>query len=274
MTHADEVEQGCRFAFGENWRRFLMMLDEERIRIAEDSLKLMLDVADLRGKTFLDIGSGSGLFSLAARRLGAKVHSFDYDPQSVSCTAELKRRYYPEDMNWHVEEGSALDQEYLAKLGQWDIVYSWGVLHHTGAMWRALENVAPLVSRGGRLYIAIYNDQGRTSRYWAFIKRLYNSVVFLRPALIVLHWPYLVGLRWLYRKCFSRPLERGMSLWRDMFDWLGGLPFEVARPEDIFAYFRARGFVLDRLKTCGGSPGCNEVVFCRHTSTADSNSVP
>src|ERR1019366_2023181 len=166
MTHADDIKQGNRFAFGENWRSFLTMLDEERIRSAEDSLKLMLEVIDLKGKTFLDIGSGSGLFSLAARRLGAKVHSFDYDPQSVSCAIELKRRYYPDDTNWQVEEGSALDQRYLASLGRWDIVYSWGVLHHTGAMWPALRNIAPLVLRGGKLWIAIYNDQGPLSRYW------------------------------------------------------------------------------------------------------------
>ncbi len=50
----------------------------------------------LAGNSFLDVGSGSGLFSLAAMRLGAdRVHSFDYDPQSVGCTKELKRRFPP-----------------------------------------------------------------------------------------------------------------------------------------------------------------------------------
>ena len=115
----------------------------------------MLGVADLQGNRFLDIGSGSGLFSLAARRLGATVHSFDYDPQSVACTQELKRRYFPDEASWTVEEASVLDQAYLSRLGQFEVVYSWGVLHHTGALWQALENVAPLVAGGGEV---VYRD--------------------------------------------------------------------------------------------------------------------
>src|SRR3712207_6062570 len=165
-TFEQEVQQGDRFKFGENWQRFLLVLNDERIAEAEKSLKQMLEVEDLQGKSFLDIGSGSGLFSLAARRLGAKVRSFDYDPQSVACTQELKRRYFADDLNWTIEQGSVLDVDYVKSLGQFDIVYSWGVLHHTGAMWQALENASLPVADGGYLFIAIYNDQGGKSRQW------------------------------------------------------------------------------------------------------------
>lgn len=89
-----EIAKGQRFKFGANWKGFLAVLNEERIVLAEQSLRNMLDM-DLKGTRFLDVGSGSGLFSLAARRLGATVHSFDYDPQSVACTEELRHRYLP-----------------------------------------------------------------------------------------------------------------------------------------------------------------------------------
>src|SRR5438128_6035457 len=111
--HAGEVASGERFEFGRNWSAFLSVLDEDRIAKAEESLKQMLEVENLAGKTFLDIGSGSGLFSLAARRLGARVHSFDFDSNSFACTQELRSRYFGGDADWRVEQGSALDAEYV-----------------------------------------------------------------------------------------------------------------------------------------------------------------
>src|SRR6266581_9697805 len=156
-----------RFEFGENWKSFLRVLNDERIAVAEDSLRQMLEVESLAGKSFLDVGSGSGLFSLAAMRLGARrVHSFDFDSQSVACTRELKCRYFPDVGHWMIEQGNVLDSAYLARLGQFDVVYSWGVLHHTGNLWQALENVAPLCADGGTIALAIYNDQGTASRRW------------------------------------------------------------------------------------------------------------
>jgi len=266
----EEIRQGQRFAFGANWARFLRGLNDDRIRIAQESLTQMLEVEDLKGKSFLDVGSGSGLFSLAARRLGARVRSFDYDAQSVACTAEMKRRYFPGEPEWVVEQGSVLDRDYLERLGTFDVVYAWGVLHHTGAMWRALDNVARLVAVGGRLFIAIYNDQGRGSRRWAAIKRAYNRYKGLRPLLLGYGLARAWGLTTLLDFYHLRPLaswrryviERGMSPWWDVADWIGGWPFEVATPEAVFRLYRDRGFRLAGLVTRQGY-GCNEFVFVR-----------
>ena len=274
-SHATEIARGERFEFGENWSRFLELLDEGRIARAEESLKSMLEVAGLAGLSFLDIGSGSGLFSLAARRLGARVRSFDFDPRSVACTAELRRRYFPGDADWEIDEGSALDENFVRSLGHFDVVYSWGVLHHTGDMWRALANAALPVRPGGKLFVAIYNDTGTQAARWKWIKKKYNELP--RP----LRAPFAAAVsapdeakRLLRALVKLRPGEyvrswteydrnRGMSHWRDIVDWVGGHPYEVAAPEEIFEFYKARGFALTKMKCGGVGLGCNEFVFER-----------
>jgi 2-polyprenyl-3-methyl-5-hydroxy-6-metoxy-1,4-benzoquinol methylase len=264
-----EIEAGQRFEFGRNWSAYLEGLDEARIVEAERSMTTMLGRRDLSGARFLDLGCGSGLFSLAARRLGARVHSVDFDPRSVACAAELRRRYHPDDGGWTIEQGSVLDADYLASLGRFDIVYSWGVLHHTGDMWRAIDQVAKRVRAGGTLYISIYNDQGRRSRLWTAVKRTYNRRPLSRPlllggALLLLWGPITVrdAMRGRPFRSWRRYGQtRGMSAWRDLVDWVGGYPFAVAKPEAVFDFCRERGFSLVKLKTCAGGHGCNEFVF-------------
>jgi 2-polyprenyl-3-methyl-5-hydroxy-6-metoxy-1,4-benzoquinol methylase len=274
-THAREVARGERFEFGDNWARFLRVLDDRRIEVAERALQTMLERPRLDGLRFLDIGSGSGLSSLAARRLGAQVHSFDYDPQSAASTAALRRRYFDGDPNWRVEQGSALDAEYLRSLGTFDIVYSWGVLHHTGRMWDALDFAAIPVAPGGKLFVAIYNDTGTQSRRWRAIKRTYNRLprVARAPFAVLVSLPQ--ELKAAARATLSlRPAEyvrswteygarRGMSRWHDIVDWVGGYPYEYAKPEEIFDFYRARGFALTKMKCGGVGLGCNQFVFER-----------
>lgn len=268
-THSAE-----RYGFGKNWQRFLEYLTDERIAEAEKSLRSMLEVEDLRGKTFLDIGSGSGLFSLAAMRLGAaRVHSFDFDPQSVACAQELKRRFFNGAANWTIQQGSVLDAEFLATLGQFDIVYSWGVLHHTGNMWQALENVAALVGSEGKLFIALYNDQDVLSTGWKRIKQWYNRGWVWRVLLIPSFAAFFTAAYFVKDVLFlhENPLRRyreyrrwrGMAYTTDLLDWLGGYPFEVAKTDEVFDFYRARGFELVKLRSAGIGLGNNEFVFVR-----------
>jgi 2-polyprenyl-6-hydroxyphenyl methylase/3-demethylubiquinone-9 3-methyltransferase len=273
MTSPTVTNDPVRFAFGANWSRFMECVDERRIKAAEDSLIEMTRNADsIAGRTFLDAGSGSGLFSLAASRLGAaRVHSFDYDANSVATTAEIKRRFRPASPAWTVECGDILNRDYVDSLGKWDVVYSWGVLHHTGRMWEAIANACDLVAGGGLLFIAIYNDQGWKTRVWKKIKRLYSANVLGRAAVLAAFIPYwtmrgaggdLLRFRNPLRRYRDYRSERGMSIVHDWIDWLGGYPFEAARPEAVFRYVTDRGFTLRNLMTCGNL-GCNQFVFER-----------
>jgi SAM-dependent methyltransferase len=268
-NHQTEVDRGQRFQFGRNWAGFVSVLDEERIDEAEKSLCEMLGRNNLDGLTFLDVGSGSGLFSLAANRLGARVHSFDYDPQSVAVTQELRSRYGRDDSSWKIDTGSILDENYVRGLGQFDVVYSWGVLHHTGDMWQAMQNIIPLVKPGGMLFVALYNDQGVISRFWAGVKRLYCSGLFGRILIIPVFFTTfavtgllgdLVQCRNPLRRYKEYRQKRGMSLVYDWIDWLGGYPYQVAKPGDVLEFCYRYGFSLIKLVT-RQTLGCNEFIF-------------
>jgi len=258
-----------RFEFGKNWRSFIELVDEARISSAQDSLRQALHVPTLSGRTFLDVGCGSGLFSLAACRLGARVRSFDYDPESVLATTELRRRF-AEGSEWVIEQGSILDPRFVAGLGRFEVVYSWGVLHHTGNLWRALDATSRLVAPGGLLYISVYNDQGFQSRVWLRVKRRYNTSGTLTRALLVAGSAAYLGRYWpleALRRVVLRPdgataplpRARGMSRRHDLIDWVGGYPFEVAKPDEVFASACSLGFELRHLRTSWA--GCNEYVF-------------
>lgn len=277
-----EIATGGRFAFGSNWRDFVERVDESVIGAAVSSLAGPLGTTDLTGRRFLDIGCGSGLFSLAAHRMGASVRSFDYDPESVAATVELRDRFGADrtDGTWTVTQGSILDEEAVTAMGRFDIVYSWGVLHHTGDLWRAMDITSRLVAPGGLLFISIYNDQGFESLAWRGVKRCYNRSGALGRRLLV-----LAGAAYMYRRrplarllrlvhgdeptLVRPPRGRGMSARHDLVDWVGGYPFEVAKPEQVFGFLRERGFELRHLKTCAGGLGCNEYLVERTGSSGD-----
>ena len=260
-----------RFAFGRNWRSFLATLDERRIEEARRRLCESLGRDDLHGVRALDIGSGSGLSSLVMHQLGADVVAFDYDVDSVACTEELHRHFAPDATNWQIMQGSALDPDFMKGLGHFDLVYSWGVLHHTGAMWAAIELAAARVAPRGTLLLALYNDQGWRSSVWRAIKRLYCSsppgrwvvgAAFYPLFALYALWQDLRHLRAPGTHARQYARKRGMSLFHDWRDWLGGYPFEVAKPGDVVRRLTNEGFELQRQSLTRGL-GCNEFVFSK-----------
>lgn len=209
------------------------------------------------------------------------MHSFDYDADSVACTRHLRERYFGDDPGWTVQQGSVLDEAFMKSLPVSDIVYSWGVLHHTGAMWQAMQNVIHPVVPGGRLFLALYNDEGEKSVRWLRVKRRYNALPkFLRIPYVVLvmlcdEWRFMISptlmmrpRRYLtqWRQYRTRWNEyhqfRGMSKWHDIIDWIGGYPFEVSSIAQVTAFYEPRGFRLEKADQNTGQ-GNNELVFVR-----------
>ena len=218
----------------------------------------------------------------SAHRLGANVTSFDVDHDSVSCTQELRKRFCADTPGWIVLHGSLTDREFLKNLGEFDIIYCWGVAHYTGHMWASIDNLVARIGPEGRLVLAIYNDQLYISRAWSGVKQIYQrlpgglrpvfvvaigSFTFLKRVtitmlatllrLVTLRNPLVPIINWI-----RETHARGMHGWYDLVDWVGGWPYEVARPEEVFRFMRDRGFMLQEMTTSTGH-GCNEFVFVR-----------
>ncbi len=259
------------FAFGENWRSFLTQLDDARLAEAGRSLQWLTGRERLDGVWFIDIGSGSGMTSLAARRLGAMVYSFDCDAQSVECTKELRDRFFAGDRDWRVEQGSILDRDYLAKLGTFDIVYSWGVLHHTGAMYEAIANASRLVAPHGMFIFALYRKT-RLCGFWRLEKSWYSRASLRAQSLARGVYVGLMRLAFtLVGRNFNAYVanyrgNRGMDYMHDVHDWLGGYPYDSIGPGDVAREMSRLGFAHLRSKVRPYSTGlfgsgCDEYVY-------------
>lgn len=262
----DDTE--IRFGFGKNWSEFIARnFNETIIAQSERHLLDVLRLDSLEGLTFLDIGCGSGLHSLAALRLGAKaVVSFDYDAQSAATTRHLHQHAGAPE-HWRVMQGSVLDAAFLDGLGRFDIVYSWGVLHHTGSMWEAIGNAARAIAPGGSFYIALYSSDlyvEPSPDDWIATKRAYNQAGPLRRQ--VMEWIYVWQQHiWPQIRAFRNPLPliwnystRGMDYWTDVRDWLGGYPMEFASYDETRNFCARLGLASVDVRV---GDGCTEYVF-------------
>jgi SAM-dependent methyltransferase len=251
------------FKFGENWASFSRNMDESRIEEAMQSLRKLFSENALAGKSFLDVGCGSGLFSIAAARLGAHpVLGLDADPVSVATSQRNAAQWLKDPSLISFRQLSILDADQMNKLDTFDIVYSWGVLHHTGDMKAALENAGQRVAPSGILMIAIY-DKHWSSLLWKSIKWLYNRVGRLgQTVLIWVFTPVIFIAKWMVTLKNPLKMQRGMEFMHNIVDWVGGYPYEYASIAEMITALEKIGFEMLGVLPSKVPTGCNEFV-CR-----------
>lgn len=272
MSPADEQ----RFEFGKNWHEFVRKnFDLEKVAISKRHILDFMNRPDLDGIEVLDIGCGSGLHSMAMLDAGAvRVHGFDYDPNSVAATRLIREKAGNPDV-WTVEQGSVLDDTYIATLSLYDLVYSWGVLHHTGDVWHAIRNAASRVAPGGLFYIALYSADVQIDpppEFWLDVKRTYVKAGWARRR--AMEWWYV----WRFQmnrdprrlssfltRMRAHKKNRGMNIFTDIRDWLGGWPMEFVYDKEAIAFVEKLGFTLEKIATGEAN---SEFLFRRNPVTS------
>lgn len=260
-----------RFEFGKNWLDFIQNnFGQEKVDISLKHMMEFMQRENLNGSSFLDIGCGSGLHSVAAIQAGAKeVHGFDYDPSSVEATKFIQNEVGKPE-NWTVEQGSVLDDDYMDAMPKYDIVYSWGVLHHTGEVWNAIRNATKPVKPGGTFYIALYSadvQNDPSPEFWLDVKKRYVNAGWVKRRYMDLWyvWRFMLGrnplrLPEFFKRARDYKKSRGMNIFTDIRDWLGGWPMEFVYDQEAIDFCEKLGFKLQNIKT---GEACTEFLFVR-----------
>ena len=259
-----------QFDFGKNWLEFSRKaVTDENVRQAREDFAYLLKGIEIKNKWFLDIGFGQGLSLLIASGMGARAVGCDINPkclEALQANALHLPAVRPESVE--VVVGSILESQVVEQLRAktpgslgYHVVHSWGVLHHTGDMWTALRTATSLVCSGGYLVVALYNRH-ITSPAWGLIKWVYNRAPLpVRKAMILFFHPVIFLAKWAVTGRDPRIQERGMDFHFNLIDWIGGYPYESARPEEVIRRAASMGLRCVRVRPTTVPTGCNEFVF-------------
>lgn len=253
-----------RFNFGKNWQSYSRIaLTTQRIEAARVDFARLFSIVDLKGKTFLDIGFGQGLSICLAAEAGTRARGIDIDADNLEA-ARLTQAHFALPSPPVLTIGSILDPQLVAELGGeggFDVVHSWGVLHHTGDMALAIQHAAQLTKQNGHLVLAIYRSHW-SSPLWHAIKWLYNlSPGFIRQLLIAVNYWVIYLAKLLVTRQNPLNKERGMDFYHDVVDWVGGYPYEHASEHGLTQHMASLGFTRIDFIPAKVPTGCHQFVF-------------
>lgn len=251
------------FDFGKNWKDYSEeALADSSLQASTESLKALFQKDSFSEMSFLDVGCGSGVFSIAAKKLGApKVVGFDISRNSIEAARNNSLRFLESSQEISFIQGSILDPDFVTKLGTFDAVYAWGSLHHTGDLWRAVKATAHTVKPGGELVLAIYRTHW-TSPFWLSIKKIYNWAPRIIQRLMVACFYVLILIA--KTICTGKNpyrMGRGMSFYHDVVDWIGGYPYQYATKDEVVSYLREQGFKLTHFIVADLPTGNHQYLF-------------
>ena len=237
------LKEDGNFSFGFNWVDYAKnRVDETIINQHLRDLQEIYGSIEKRG-SLLDLGSGSGLSSLCFLKLRfSSVLSVDLDPFSIEAGQLLMSRFGESYKNrWSTAQANILDPMFVSQNAhKFDVVYSWGVLHHTGNMWEAIRNAASLVADKGIFHVTLYRSGGL---YTQHLRMKFGFLMSDKEGKKRILFDYLNLIeKTVNHSVFIPKDHRGMNHFNDALDWLGGVPYEVADPEVLQAFLYSLGF--------------------------------